>query len=827
MKILAILIPLTLLLLCGCGSGGGSASSTLPGAGATTPPVTQVRLNITPTNPVVGFEASRQLEAVVTQSDGSSRNVTAQVTWSSDDARFVTVSSGGLATGKRVGSTRVRASVGSLLAAESILVSPLPASGRFRSFRYAHFDGGYNSGLEVGDFNEDGRDDLIRVDGDFTPRVDLLLGDGAGNFTRFAINPGTLPAFFSTVQVLVKDLTGDGHLDAVVVLLNQVATAPRSGYVILVGDGQGHFAARPPVLFTLACTGGVLGDFNGDGRFDLALRQSTGGAARDVVIALGIANGDFGPLVGTSLLATSGSWLSAGRFGPDPLDDLVSSLTSTSAGLLDGRADGIFTGPPEILNGSTFGAHVADFNGDGANELALSRDNSIEFFQRPNGATPVSVGNWTGGQRFQLQSGDFNADGRRDLVGGVLDGVLLSFNQGNFQAAAPVLIPLPQDIKFAGFVVPPLRVIGAEPASVVMDFNGDGVSDLAHQTADNGLFLVAGERSGNLAHPQLFADLATNCRATSGDFNEDGLADFVGVSASAGANCTLLSQGSGNYQTGPSPLAPMQGLQVEKADLNQDGHLDLVVAPQASTNLFLALGNGQGQFSAPVQVNIGQTVARMFLQDLNGDNVPDLLVGSANQIAVFLNNGQGQMQRQADLISGGVQLTCDDFNRDGLVDLASAVGSTGPLQIRFGNGNGSFAAPTTQPLNLSNLASLDINRDGAADLAACTPTGVQAVLNNGNGIFTVGATLLTQTIFAPKVLLASDLNQDGFLDLVGCIDPYNVSVLLSEPGGLGAARVFAFEQIPSKLEVADVQGDGILDLIRLSARASALLGQTL
>lgn len=818
----------TILFLSGCGSGANSsalAGASTP-AGASAQQATEVQLSVTPTSPIVGFEASRQLEAVVWLNDGSSRNVTPMVTWSSDDPRFVTVSGGGLVTGKRVGSTRVRATLGSLLAVEPIRVSPLPASGRFRSFRYVHFEGfGHNGGLAVGDYNEDGRDDLIRLDRGFTPTVDLLLGDGAGNFTRSAINPGALPAFFSTDQVLVKDLTGDGHLDAVVLLSNQVpATPPRSGYVILVGNGQGQFTARPPVLFTLACGTGALGDFNGDGRFDLALPQNPGVVSNDVVIAPGLPTGDFGPLVGTSLLASS-RWLSAGRFGPDLFDDIVTGLGAT-AGLLDGRADGNFMLPPEILNGLTFGAHIADFNGDGSNDLALSREDSVEFFQRLSGARPVSAGSWSGGKRYNLLSGDFNGDGRRDLTGDASEGALLSFNRGNFQAADSAMISLPQGVIYAFLAGGnPSRGISSGPTTVVMDFNRDGISDLAHQSADHGLFLVAGEAGGNLACPQFFADLATLCQATSGDFNEDGLADFVGVSPTAGDICTLLSQGSGNYQTGASPLPPMQGLQLSKADLNQDGHLDLVVAGNASTNLILTPGNGQGQFSAPTQIDIGQTVVQFLVQDLNGDNVPDLLAGSANQVSVFLNNGQGQMQRQADLTSGGVQLACDDYNRDGLMDLATAVSSAGPLQIRFGNGNGTFAAPTNTALRLSALASLDLNRDGVADLAVATPTGVVAMMNNGNGVFTAGPTLFSQSAFAPKGLLAADLNLDGFRDLVGSVDPYNIAVLFSEPAGLGAARIFALDRVPERLlEVADIQGDGIPDLIRISPKASALVG---
>src|SRR5205085_3288613 len=96
--------------------------------------------------------------------------------------------------------------------------------------------------------------------------ISVLLGNGDGTFQPQAISPtGELPT-----GIVVSDFNRDG--------LPDIATAS-SGAAVLLGNGDGTF--QPPTFPTMAYAESVaVGDFNGDGKIDLAFGMNTGARAR-------------------------------------------------------------------------------------------------------------------------------------------------------------------------------------------------------------------------------------------------------------------------------------------------------------------------------------------------------------------------------------------------------------------------------------------------------------------------------------------------------------------------------------------------------------------
>jgi FG-GAP-like repeat len=118
--------------------------------------------------------------------------------------------------------------------------------------------------------------------------------------------------------------------------------------------------------------------------------------------------------------------------------------------------------------------------------------------------------------------------------------------------------------------------------------------------------------------------------------------------------------------------------------------------------------------------------------DFNRDAVPDLVVplGNGRGTAIVLGNGNGTFRVATrllvDALSAPQNIAVADYNRDGLLDLACAMGdgTRGLFQIMNGNGDGTFRAPINYDVPPPNtsvgggiIISADFNRDTKPDIA--------------------------------------------------------------------------------------------------------------
>jgi hypothetical protein len=135
--------------------------------------------------------------------------------------------------------------------------------------------------LATGDFNGDGKLDLIEAS-DQPKALSVLLGNGDATFQVAGESTDTLPA-----SMALGDFNGDGRTDMAVVSL------ALGSITILLGDGQGGFTVAQQIALGSVTSAGtpVVGDFNGDGRLDLAvITVGPDFVTRSLVVLLG--NGD-------------------------------------------------------------------------------------------------------------------------------------------------------------------------------------------------------------------------------------------------------------------------------------------------------------------------------------------------------------------------------------------------------------------------------------------------------------------------------------------------------------------------------------------------------
>jgi hypothetical protein len=330
----------------------------------------------------------------------------------------------------------------------------------------------------------------------------------------------------------------------------------------------------------------AVGDFNGDGKLDLAVAAFYNGK---IAVLLGNGDGTFKPATYYTVGAneTTKSIAAANLRGAGILDLVVVNALSNEVQVLLGNGDG------------TFGEPTA--------------------YPTPNYPAVVMVG-------------DFNGDHKLDLVTVEESGychcisVLLGNGNGTFQE--PAINTLPP--------APPV-------ALGLGDFNHDGKLDVISVGLFGGLNeidVLLGNGDGTFTIGERYPVVGPQSVAV-GDFNRDGNLDLAVADTLGGSVDILLSDGDGTFRRG-AILPGLFASDVRAADLKGDGKLDLVfLTGESSDELSVAWGNGDGTFQSPISFPLAGETSAPTIADFNGDHQNDIVVANylGNSVTTLLNTG--------------------------------------------------------------------------------------------------------------------------------------------------------------------------------------------
>jgi hypothetical protein len=264
------------------------------------------------------------------------------------------------------------------------------------------------------------------------------------------------------------------------------------------------------------------------------------------------------------------------------------------------------------------------------------------------------------------------------------------------------------------------------------------------------------------------------------------------------------------------------------ADLTGNGKLDIVVSHVGENVVSVLMNNGDGTFQAPRDYAVGAFVQGspstiqglanfhrdLVVADFNGDHIPDIAVVNtdAGTISLLFGRGDGTFAPQR-IIDGGVSrpfaLAVGDVNNDGIPDLvvvSSDANLAPPGAVLLGRGDGTFlrAIPFTTPLNQAyttdEVRIADLNHDGKADLVVEGGGGTSVLLGNGDGTFQP-AKIIDATLGGPGLAVA-DLNGDGNLDVVAVRNSQRVLYALGNGDGTFQQGQLALPDSPFPLAVA-------------------------
>jgi hypothetical protein len=633
-------------------------------------------------------------------------------------------------------------------------------------------------------------------------------------------------------------------------------------------------------------------DFNGDGILDLAaanrgVRYPGGGLS----LFLGRADGTFEPQRAIIAGNLQPAEVVAADFNNDGKQDVALSNSSTISVML-GNGDATFQASKTGFAG--YNLHqlaIADFNNDGNIDAAVNANDQTGAIR----LVSVLLGDGAGGlgaprfvgigrsgsvldQNFCV--GDFNGDGKPDLVVGLNGATALSafFGNGDGTFGAPKALPHVH----GDFILSGMPIAG--------DFNGDGKRDVAvgtNQTDQrySDIEFFSGDGNGNFANPKVSNDIGASFTLLAADFNGDSIPDLAVTLANsfgdpAGTPRPRYGNGDGTFREAPGDFFVIDGNGVGMAsgDFNRDGNLD-VAAPVSSGAVEVAFGLGMGTavfpysfgggswvvvadfnrdgnqdvaFSRSVQLGNGDgtfsgvdTLDTLYLPvaatvgDFNRDGIPDIAIATYDgSVALFRGIGDGTFRDAQYWPAGNVLLDIaeGDFNGDGNLDLAVLQGGPPPapssVALLFGDGHGSFRAPIFIGAGdgCTRIAAGDLNGDGKLDLAvsdkSASGAGYLALLiGNGDGTFQSPSFLTTGN--SPALILITDLNGDGITDLVATdFANETLAVLIGSGAGQFGAPVI-YKQVgagtpPGGLAAGDWNGDGNLDLM-VSSNLSVIL----
>ena len=670
----------------------------------------------------------------------------------------------------------------------------------------------------VGDFNGDGKLDIVSVMGGGW-EIDVAPGNGDGTFQAPILNTFTLPSGHGPYAIAVGDFNGDGRLDLAV--LGIYSPGPNSEVNIFLGNGNGTFTHGGTYTAPNSSDGTIgsnslyVADFNGDGKLDLAaLVPYNNLNISTVYIYLGKGDGTFQTAVGYSTID-----------------------------------------PSHPNNVNAYGMAVGDLSGDGKPDIAVTQSNGMVVLLNKGDGTFGTATYHDNGLSHQseigIAIGDVNGDKKNDIVTSTyLGDVVLFLNQGSGAFA------LKGSIGKAGG--------GGQGSWLVAmaDINGDKKLDLVVSDWYGEIWTLYGNGNGAFTagpvYPAQYWEQPPDNMILA-DFNGDGALDiFKPLEGETWDGQVILGRSDGTFQTNAAYgwNDNGYGYNLVTADFNGDGFPDVAYSGARSSNLTqpgfeVMLGSSHGVLGAPTFVSVAPVGCYEWTEwiaagDLNGDGRADIVATVVNnsssgcpnnQVAVLTGKGNGTFNTPVYYSTGSTAQSNDvflkDVNGDGKLDIIVS-NQDGTISALLNKGNGAFGAAKliTSVASLSpHLLALtfgDFNGDGKLDIAAASyypgnySGNVYVLLGKGDGTFQAPIT----TAAAPEytytnTLAAGDFNKDGKTDLL-------VTVEGSCSGWHGSAQYIVLQgkgdgtftpgspictagDYPQYPVIADLNGDGKLD----------------
>ena len=681
----------------------------------------------------------------------------------------------------------------------------------------------YPTAITINDFNNDNHLDIAFADYNNND-IGILLGQGNRTFANvrtYSTGDNTRPSFLA-----VGDLNNDGRLDIA------VTNYDANNIDIFLGSGMGTF-----ILFTIYSTGDgsspymlTIVDLNKDNHLDIIVANNN---ANNIGIFYGFGNASFA----TQQIYSSGSssspiWINVADFNNDDwLDIAVANNNINNVGVFLGNSDGYFGNQTTYSTGydsNPYSITVGDFNKDNRLDIAAANtgtNNVAILLGHPNKDSTNQIDDIidTSTQPSSITDHNYNHANQTN-----------STNAYWISNNIPVLL----GDYYASFLSQISYSTGSSslPYSIaISDLNNDTHMDIIVANSGNeNIGILYGYGNASFTTETIYPiGIGSNPQyVIVDDFNKDNKLDVAVTNPRNDEIIVLLGSGNGTFSTelvystdsGSNPKS------LEVGDLNNDSYLDLVVANEGIDTIGIFFGFNYTVFAGqnPLESGVNSNPNSVAAGDFNKDGYLDIVSAlySANNVGVYLGCGNGTFTPM--MTYGNVPsshpfwVAVGDMNNDDQLDITVANWGSNSISVILGYGDGTFAEPllysTGSGSRPVSIAIGDFNNDHCLDITTANYGGnsIGVFLGYGNASFRDVITLSSGMLSGPYSVTVSDINSDTYFDIVVAYgNTNNVGVFLGCGDGSFTDPTISssgYDSSPNYAVAGDFNKDGRLDL---------------